>query len=249
MKTKQLVAMAALALLVALPARAAEVVSSNIVGYHKMDLPENAMTIIGNQFKEIGGDSINIQDVKPNENFDVDGEDWLRTYDAETFTYTSVIFLSEENCGVKGGAWCDDNAEPVDFDIKNGQGVWIQSVHADATVTFAGEVNTNTTINLPENAMTIVCNPLPMAVNIQDIVPNENFDVDGEDWLRTYDAETFKYTSVIFLSEENCGVKGGAWCDDNAEPVDFDIEVGQGFWIQSVHPDAAISFPTLDQVP
>ena len=241
---KKLLTCAAL-LAVCAPAFTAEVESSNIVGYQKITLPENRMTIIGNQFQVVGGGAINIQDVTPNENFDVDGEDWLRTYDPLTGVYTSVIFLSEDNCGVEGGAWCDDNAEPVDFEINNGQGVWCKTVHADSKVSFAGEIASVNTISLPVNRMTIVCNPLPMAVNIQDIAPNENFDVDGEDWLRTYNPLTGVYTSVIFLSEDNCGVEGGAWCDDNAEPVDFDIAAGQGFWVKSVHEDAALTFPTL----
>ncbi len=241
---KKLMTLAALVAACA-PAFTAEVTSSNTVGYQKIDLTPNRMQIIGCQFVGLNADGvINIQDVIPNENFDVDGEDWIRTYDPILGEYTDASFLSEDNCSVEGCAWCDNGWNPVDFDIENGQGLYIKSVHSNSKVLFAGEVATNLTVSLPVNRMTIVCNPLPIAINVQDIVPNANFDVDGEDWLRVYNPVTGQYTSAIFLSEDNCSVEGGAWCNDGWNPVDFDIAAGEGFWIKSVHQNSAITFPT-----
>ena len=134
MKTKQLVAMAALALLVALPARAAEVVSSNIVGYEKITVPVNSQDIVGIQFQGIGlGGVIDIQQITT-EGWDGEGADWIKIYDPNTSRYTTAYYIGEDAGGVYdedgnelGPGWGDDNAVAVDIEIKAGQGFWVKS--------------------------------------------------------------------------------------------------------------------------
>lgn len=245
MKTKQLVAMAALALLVALPARAAEVVSSNIVGYEKINVPVNKMDIIGVQFQNIGSDGIvSLQDIKV-EGFDGYGSDWIKIYDPATYSYTTATFWGEDMGGVVDGdgknlgpGWGDENQVAIDTTLTSGQAVWTQS-EAGGKVVVSGEVVADNTIEIPVNLMTIVANPLPMAVSIQEIVA-EGFDGYGSDWIKIYNPDTYSYVTATYWGEDMGGVANGdgdplgpGWGDENQVAVSVDIAVGQGFWIQS----------------
>ncbi len=264
MKSKQLVAMAALALLVALPARAAEVVSSNIVGYEKINVPENNMDIVGIQFQDVGGNgTLSIQDIKT-EGYGDWGDDWIKIYDPDTSRYTTVQFWGAESGGVytddtydedtkKTSGWGDDAQIIVDLTIDAGQGVWTQA-ESGGKLVVAGEVTTSNTVTVPVNEMTLVANPLPMAVNIQDIT-TEGYGDWGDDWIKIYNPMTSRYTTVQFWGAESGGVytddtydedtkKTSGWGDDAQIIVDLTIDPGQGFWTQAEN-GGKLKFPAL----
>ena len=116
------------------PARAAEVVSSNIVGYEKITVPANKMDIVGIQFQDVGVNGvIDIQQITA-EGWDGEGADWIKIYDPDTSRYVTAYYMGEEAGGVYdedgnalGPGWADDNQVAVDIEIKVGQGFWVQS--------------------------------------------------------------------------------------------------------------------------
>ena len=254
--------MAALALLVALPARAAEVVSSNIVGYSKLQAPANKMVIVGNQFKKVGDNNavLNIQDIKP-DSFNPDGSDWLNFWDPAN-GYTMVYWWGDPDDGIYdpsdteyenslGVGWGTADQFKVDFDVNVGRGFWAQSVEG-GTVVDAGEVPSSTSVPVSANTMDLVCNPLPMAVNLQKIVP-EGFSPDGSDWINVWDSEN-GYTMIYWWGDPEDGIYdpsdteydnslGVGWGTADQFKVDRTIKIGEGFWVQSVT-GGTLTFPT-----
>ena len=177
MKTKQLVAMAALALLVALPARAAEVVSSNIVGYEKITLTPG-LNMIGNQFLAVGGTSFqNINQMFKDSSQMNSGEDdghadsilkWTGSGYGDVYYYDDLDIAWENVEAV--GTISTDTFMP-------GEGFWYKNIgDANVDTTFAGEVPTNLTFSVTiKPGLNFVSNPYPMA-----ICPNGNyFEVEG----------------------------------------------------------------------
>ena len=91
-------------------------------------------------------------------------------------------------------------------------------------------------------------------INIQDIKVAGNFAQDGTDWIKFWDSTTYQYQEVYFFGEEADGVftddtyeetLGAGWGDADQIVVDFDIDVGQGFWVKSVNGGTVI-FPTVE---
>ena len=143
--------MAALALLVALPARAEQVVvSSNIVGYEKISLEANAMDILAVQFQTVGGGEVSIQDITVDGQFSELGGDWIQWWDPETRKYQKAFYWGESVDGVfdpsdedyenpLGAGWGDPDQYIVEATIKAGQGFWSQAVKG-GTLTFKNPV-------------------------------------------------------------------------------------------------------------
>ena len=236
------------------------VVSSNIVGYEKISVPVNKMDLVGIQFQTVGTNGvINIQDITT-EGWDGYGSDWLKVYNPNTSRYTTAYYVSEDMGGVYtddtyetslGAGWADDAQIVLDMTIEAGQAVWTQS-EAGGKFVVAGEVTATNKVTVPVNKMTLVANPLPMAVDIQDIT-TEGWDGYGSDWIKIYDPDTSRYTTVYYVSEDMGGVYtddtyetslGAGWGDDAQIAVDTRIEVGQGFWVQS-EAGGKLVFPTI----
>ena len=268
MKSKQLVAMAALALLVALPARAAEVVSSNIVGYEKITVPVNAQNIIGIQFQNVGvNGALALQDIVPEkgengEGYSGEGVDWIKIYNPATSRYTTAYYWGVEAEGgvyesadaeeALGPGWGDENQNVMDVDLLAGQGVWTQA-EAGGKLIVAGEVTAGNTVTVPANAMTLVANPLPMLVSLQLIVPT-GYSGEGVDWIKIYNPATSRYVTAYYWGVEAEGgvyesadaedPLGPGWGDENQTVINVDIAVGQGFWTQA-EDGGTLTFPAI----
>ena len=254
-------------------ASAAEVPSANVVGYSKITLPKNAMTICGNQFQYIGDTSIDLQDIK-GVTLGEEGTDWIKIWDASTGTYLEAVYWGDSMDGVfddvnntpddydddiaLGAGWGDSWQTALHADIVPGQGFWMQSV-SGGTVQFSGEITTDNTITLPANAMTLVCNTLPMAINLQDI-KGEGLGEEGTDWIKIWDAATGTYLEAVYWGDSMDGVfddvnntpddydddiaLGAGWGDSWQTALHAEIAVGQGFWMQSVS-GGKVSFPAV----
>ena len=123
-------------------ASATEVPSANVVGYSKVTLPANAMTIVGNQFQYIGDTSIDLQDIKC-EGFAEEGSDYIKIWDPATRTYMTAYYWGESMDGVfddvnntpdnydddeaLGAGWGDGYQTALHADIAVGQGFWMLS--------------------------------------------------------------------------------------------------------------------------
>ena len=250
------------------PAWGAEVVSSNIVGYEKIPLGANTMDILACQFVDVGevAGAVNIQEIVPGGDFATDGGDWIKVYNPVTHLYTTAYYFGEDADGIfdptdteyensLGAGWGDGEQFKLDFDIAVGKGFWSQAV-AGGSITVAGQVASSSTITLNSNEMDLFANPLPMAVNIQDVIPGGNFATDGGDWIKVYNPATHLYTTAYYFGEDADGIfdptdteyensLGAGWGDGEQFKLDFEIAGGQGFWAQAVE-GGTLAFPAAE---
>ena len=169
--------MAALALLVALPARAQQVVSANTVGYTKLTL-QPGLNMIGNQFLGVGTtgfQNINKMFVESSQitpGYD-DGEaDSILRWTGNG--YGEIYYYDEFD-----SAWesVDEPGVVASTTVNPGEGVWYKCLSDEPITTMlAGEVPTNLTYTVEiQTGLNFVANPFPSA-----ICPNsENFTVEG----------------------------------------------------------------------
>ena len=238
-----------------MPAQAAEVVSSNIVGYQKLTIPANAMTIKGVQFKTVGdnvNDQVTLQSIKP-EGFVENGGDWIMVWDPLTRQYTSAYYWGEsaeggvytstaDDADCLGPGWGDKEQTVIDITLDHGQGFWTQARNG-GTLTISGEVSGTNSVAVPVNAMTLVTSTYPGELDIQDITPT-GYVENGGDWIMIWDAENRQYTSAYYWgvsaeggiytsTADDADCLGPGWGDKEQTVIHATLAPGEGFWTQA----------------
>ena len=224
------------------PAWAAEVVSSNIVGYTKVEL-NAGYNIIGAQFGNVGSGGMEVSSVQ-GDNFQ--SGDQLRLWDPDSEEYTSFGFYSEDDGGVYaddtysqnlGSGWGDDDQVIVDQQMSPGTGFWIENAES-LVVTLSGEVKDTKTLDYSAG-YNLLINPRPEPINLSDITSDS---LESGDQIRFWDAESNEYTTYAFYSDEDGGVyeddsysvnKGAGWGDDDQVVPDAVVGIGEGFWLET----------------
>lgn len=175
--------MAALALLVALPARAAEVVSQNTVGYKKVNL-NTGYNMLGVQFTKVGGGDKTLGDVftgnLPDMEYDEQAD--ALVWNAKLLQWNGGGYNTYYWVGKKGeeifedasydDVWVADELgeNKASGSLPIGDGVFLWTSGSGVTVTQSGEVATNATKDVTLSlGYNLVCNPFPEAISIQDI--------------------------------------------------------------------------------
>ena len=242
------------------PAWAAEVVSSNIVGYSKLDLA-NGFTMVGVPFQQVGTENtVSVQDIKASGltgfNWDTfeSGGDTLLIWDPTQQMYpTEFIYTGDTETeamtgmGIPAGVWFDmATFAPADLDVENGSAVWIVSEGANGVVTLSGEVPTNAVPVQLVTGFNMVANPYPKATDVNDIftvsgLTGFNWDTfeSGGDTLLIWDPAQQMYpTEFIYTGDTQTeamagmGIPAGVWFDmATFAPAVQEIPVGGAFWI------------------
>ena len=261
MKKTALLAVAFATCLGYVPAQAAEVVSSNVVGYNKIDLA-NTFSLVGLQFLDVGGDSKDIQNFTSDNNLPgLDGEGAFQT---ELRLWTGTGYKTLNWLGPNDGTaleapelnskWYDlDNDGLAVGEIGAGEAAWIKIPSGEtASVTFSGEVPDGATTNLDVRlGFTLLANPFPVAMNVQSVqLSNTIPGLDGDGafqtelrrWTgtgyRTYGWLADGDGTALEAPELNC-----KWYDlDGDQVANFEFRVGEGFWIVSPKAAGTVTF-------
>ena len=215
------------------PAQAAEVVSSNIVGYQKVTLAANNYTLLAPMFTYVGGGEKAIPDIFEEDDF-VSGEsggqaDYIDIW--EDGQYSRTYFFSSD----AGDAWSsgDDGFDETTDELETGIGFWFFSrSDSDKTVTLAGEVSTSDVIvDISADNYTLLANPFAAPLPIKSIVAVEGEFTAGEsggqaDYIDIW--EDGQYSRTYFYSSD----AGDAWSsgDDGFDETEETVLPGQGFW-------------------
>lgn len=241
-----------------MPAWAADVVSSNIVGYSKLDLA-NGFTMIGSAFQTVGGDkTISVQDIKAS---GLAGFDWdtfepgdtLMIWDADQQGYLTTLYYTGDTqtetmtgMGVTAGTWFDmDTFTTSELELNNGDAFWIVGSVANAQVTLCGEVPTEASSVTLVSGFNMLANPYPKATQINDILAAAG--LVGFDWdtfepgdtLMIWDKDQQGYLTTLYYTGDTqtetmtgMGVTAGTWFDmDTFATAETEIPIGGAFWI------------------
>ncbi len=237
---------------------AAEVYSSNIVGYQKVNLNEG-LNLVGSQFVNVG-DEAALDINKVLETTDLPGLD-------ENAMYQSTLMVWNGNEYVTYG-WLDaddgtnndvpewnstwllyDMSDAAVCDMKSGDGFWIQT-SAPATVTFSGQIITAETTDISVDAgLSLICNPYPQPTNIQSV---QSSDLAGLDENAMYQSTLMVWNGSEYVTYGWLDADDGTNNDvpewnstwllyDMSDKANYEIAQGEGFWIQTSAP-ATINF-------
>jgi len=227
------------------PARAAEVVSSNIVGYEKITITPG-LNMIGNQFLSVGGTAFqNINQMfKESDDFVAgasDSEaDSILTWNGSS--YNNIYYYDDFDY-----SWynTDDLSASTTDIVTMGQGVWFKHQgNTSVTTTLAGEVPTNNVFEVTITpGLNFIANPYPMA-----ICPNgEYFSVEGivagasdseADSILTWNGSS--YNNIYYYDDWD-----NNWynTDDLSNAVsDTILKPAMGFWYKHQGTGATLTF-------
>lgn len=269
---KMLVASAALAL-VGMAAQAAEVTSSNVVGYSKLTVNAGTYSMLGVQFEAVGGGSMKINDLfaEPAEGAYVGGvgmgdSDQLQVWDPSTSGYKQYFF--GDWAGEFGAEydnlwyWESDDVNPTEDTLAPGAAVWfISRGVADAEVAVSGQVvATDTDVTISAGTYTMVANPFPVPLSLADVTVGGTVDwinagftggvgMGDSDQVQVWDPSTSGYKQY-FYGDWN-GEFGTEydqqwyWESDDVNPTTDVIPVGGAMWfILRGASDVTVTFPS-----
>ena len=232
------------------PAWAAEVVSSNIVGYEKVNLV-TGFNMVGVQFVQVGTQSAlplssATQLDASMAGFNEDGEyaTYIKIYESgkyETYGWSGssgTEYLEDETLDNK---WLNsDYEEPEGETMDKGAAAWIIA-EKGGTMTVSGEVPSTETVEASiASGFNMVANPYPGTVKVADFGVLDSsfagFDEDGNfaNSLKVY--ADGKYTTfgwsgssgTEFLEDPTLDNK---WLNSDYEETDDTVDFGHGVWI------------------
>ncbi len=225
------------------PAQAADVVSSNIVGYEKITITPG-LNMIGNQFLAVGGDSFqNINEMfKDSSGFIAgagdDNADSILTWNGSS--YDNIYYYDDFD-----NNWYNvEEQDPSETVMGAGSGFWFKHLGSEAiTTTLAGEVPTDATITVTLTpGLNFVANPYPMA-----ICPNgAYFSVEGAvagagddnaDSILTWNGSS--YDNIYYYDDFD-----NNWYNvEEQDPVSTAIfQPAMGFWYKHIGEGATLTF-------
>ena len=121
------------------PAQAAEVVSSNIVGYNKLAVTANAFEILGAQFTSIGDTDIDIQDLIVDGVAAGDNLLFFNGTGYDSYTYSDETY-SEDWSQQLGPGWLDDEVGTRSSrEVDIGKGFWIKAASAEIEIGLSAD--------------------------------------------------------------------------------------------------------------
>ena len=232
----------------ALPAWAAEVVSSNIVGYQKVTLVPG-FNFVAPQFTAVGGGPIDLQSIKLDvADEDVSYVDNVQILDAGGATVATYSWwpAADTVSGEKSG-WVDgDTGDLAAINIDPGYSVLVEA-NDDSTVTISGEVSTNTTTVVSVSGFNFIGNASPVAIDIQDIqIDVADEDVSYVDNIQILDdgGATIATYSWWPAADTVSGTKSG-WVDgDTGDLAVVELAPGQGVLLEANDDGVNITMPS-----
>ena len=237
---------------------AAQAVESDIVGYVGKETGDAGCTALGISFAAVSG-TMDIQDISvAGYEGDFGGSVYMQVltpygYTQETYYWVDLAADPDDPDSVAFHGWYDDNDELVTKTINAGDGFWTASDSTDYKIQSAGAViKSGVSIALGDAGCTMIANPLPVAVDIQDVsVGGYEGDFGGSVYMQTltpygYTAATYYWVDLAADPDDPDSVAFYGWYDDNDELVEKTIAIGEGLWTASDSTDYSIEFPALN---
>ena len=233
------------------PAWAAEVYSSNIVGYQKMNL-DAGWNMIGTQFVQVGGGAKALSDAMILDS-SMAGFDDEGTYANELKVWKDNNYTTYGWSGSSGtdvledssldNKWLNGDLEEVpEAELAAEDAVWIKAATA-GTVLVNGEVPSEDTVTVPLSiGWNMVCNPYPgtKSVTTFGILSSDmaGFDEEGtfitemKVWINgnytTYGWSGSSGTDVLEDSSLD-----NKWLNGDLEETEGTVDYGHGVWIKA----------------
>ncbi len=229
------------------PAWAAEVVSSNTVGYHKVTLNQG-WNMVGVQFTDVASSNKDFSTVFQldssfagyDDNYDFPTQ--LRVWNGDGYDYYG--WAGTSGTDVDGdptldNTWTDLDAYAVSDTKEAFDGVWINAEKA-GTLTVSGEVIlTNVTVQV-KAGYNMICNPYPAAVPITSFGVldasfagyDDNYDFPNQ--MRVWNGDGYDYYGWAGTSGTDVdgdSTLDNTWTDLDAYATDVVLPAGAAVWL------------------
>ena len=231
------------------PAWGAEVVSSNIVGYEKVNLV-SGFNMVGVQFVNVGTKSAKdlssaTQLDSSMSGFDEDGNyaSKIKVWDGEnyaTFGWSGSSGTEYLEDATLDNKWLNADYEETDDTMDKGAAAWIIAEKA-GTMTVSGEVPSSPTITMNlVSGFNMVANPYPGTVKVADFGVLDStfagFDEDGNyaSKIKVWDGEnyaTFGWSGSSGTEYLEDATLDNKWLNADYEETDDTVDFGHGVWL------------------
>lgn len=256
MKKTALLAVALATCLGYVPAQAAEVVSSNIVGYEKVNLVQG-FNMVGLQFQYVGDPSDTTRNISDFGSLDstFSGYDAdysyateMRVWDSTRQGYVYYGWSGSSGTDIDSdpaydNQWLDSATEITDETLPVGAGVWIKAEKA-GSITISGQVvNSDMTVSLVQG-FNLVANPYPQAVDVAKFGTLDSsfagYDADYSyaTEMRIWDPARQSYVYYGWSGTSGTDIDGDSsydnqWLDSATEITTETIPFGAAVWIKA----------------
>ena len=224
----------------AAPAWAAEVVSSNIVGYQKVEL-QPGFNFVAPQF------TVDLQSIRLDvADEDATGADSISIMDEGGNPLATYFWSPAEWFGGDKSGWVDgDTGTLAETSLDNGLSVLLDSADT-ATVTVSGEVSSTDSMVISQAGFNFVGNSTPVTIDIQDIqIDISDEDATGADSISILDEGGNPLATYFWSPAEWFGGEKSGWVDgDTGSLAEVDLAPGQGVLVDASDEGITITVPT-----
>ena len=251
------IAIAALTAVSASAQTSEQVTSKNAVGFVKVEVPSNQLTIVSVPFNTLNEKGVYTLDELIGTNMFAN---WSATVADEVLLWTgesySSAFLNDDGwadpnvnwkwCYLDGSGNPQPAAENSAYDVSAGQAFWIRNRHSDKQLYFMGEVPSATSTTIPvTEGLVMIANPYPVTKTLDELITTNsgayaNWSATVADEILFWSGE--KYYSA-FLNDAGWAdpAVNWKWCylgqDGNpkacADNEAYTLSPGQGIWYRS----------------
>lgn len=211
--------------------------TATVVGYAETALQKNG-SMVCPQFLNIGTNTaVPLQSIIPT------GEDTsdnvqIQALDAYGYTVASYDWNDWAN---SSACWVDADYAPVEgVSFAPGQAVWVMGSSSNQSLQSSGQVGaSDVVVNLQKNG-TLLGNPFPVAINLQDIIAQGE---DASDNVQIQILDSYGYT-VYSYDWNDWANNSACWVDADYAPINgVEISAGQGLWVMGSSTSQSIRFP------
>ena len=214
--------------------------SANTVGYGQSDL-RNGATMVTPQFAPMSGNTISLDSLVPTgenlpDNIDIRVLDsYGRTVDGCAYAWND--WVADEPC------WATEDFEKAEgITFAPGQGLWVYGKTTSQGLRSAGQVGIADVIVTLRNGGTPTGNPFPVAIDLDDILPEgenlpDNIDIRVLDaYGRTVDGCAYAWND--WVADTPC------WATEDFEKAEgITFAPGQGLWVYGKSTSQTLRFP------
>ena len=206
-------------------------VESDVVGYASPELNLDGFTMVGVPFLALDSTkedaSVAINDFLSG---DFVAGDAVQYWDGSKYQVLTFRAASNLNGEQMGPAWCEGRSTYSTKRFTPGEAFWVKT--SAPSMMMAGRVGDRAIVETKANTLTMVANPRPQAIAINDIVCSAPKVGDS---IQVYDGA--KYTVLTYRATSSLdGVqKGAAWCEGRSTYSTYVVPVGTAFWIKTAN--------------
>lgn len=216
--------------------------SANIVGYGQSNL-RNGATMITPQFSPITGNTISLDSLVPTGSDLADNVN-IRVLDAYGRTLSGCEYAWNDWVDENGPCWANEDYEKVTgVTFAPGQGLWVYGKTTSQGLQSCGQVGLADVVVTLRNGGTPTGNPFPVAVDLQDIVP-EGEDLPDNVNIRVLDAYGRTISGCEYAWNDWVDENGPCWANEDYEKVEgVSFDAGQGLWVYGKNTSQSLRFP------